>query len=556
LDVLCGNPRLRYAAHNAKFELAFLRHQFGVEVRGRIWDTEVFARTERNDHLKYGLQACAERIGESKYPPFLEWRKKNKKLGYDKAPPELIEPYVEQDARLSRILMEKQIATFTVWQTATPVPIIGLTKVEQATTPELFEMEYHGVYVDRRYAEEGLVYEHERAKKAATEFERLSGVPFVDSRKTLEPVFVKAGLPFGITEKGNPSFTADALKPSLNHPIAKAVIAYREALKRASSYWYNLIQDSIPTTDPGVGIMHPDIKQTGATTFRMSIVDPACQTWPDDSEDPDCKYPIRRAVLPDPGDVIVSIDYAQMELRKIIDEAEETAMANDIMTGADFHQRVAETAGVKRSLAKNGRFAKLYGAGVPKIASTLGISEALAQKISDTIDEQSPRIVSYSRALVKDAQRRGYGYNWLGRRYFFSKKFDPESGRMKSFEYKMPNYRIQGGCGEILRLAIISCGPIVRAVGGRILLPIHDELVFSIPRDQLHVIPLLKAAMIAAQKDKRILAMDVSVAVGPNLHDLEEWKETNEETRNEVQGTSSVRSREAPEHLGAQNAGA
>jgi DNA polymerase-1 len=125
----------------------------------------------------------------------------------------------------------------------------------------------------------------------------------------------------------------------------------------------------------------------------------------------------------------------------------------------------------------------------------------------------SPHIQTYSRRLAKDAERHGYIFNWLGRRYFFD----------KGFEYKAPNYRIQGGCAEILKIAIDD---IYKFIGSydlkmRPVLPIHDELVFSVPESELHHISTLKSLMVGAYRSKKRLEMDVSVAIGYNLNDLE-----------------------------------
>jgi DNA polymerase-1 len=208
-----------------------------------------------------------------------------------------------------------------------------------------------------------------------------------------------------------------------------------------------------------------------------------------------------------------------MELRLMCDEANDIEMIEAFKQGRDFHQETADMAGVPRNLAKNGRFAKLYGAGVKRVADTLGVAMDVAKKICSAIDGSSPRVAEYTRELIAYADVTACGYNWLGRRYFFNMD--------KRGTFRYPNYRIQGGCGEILRFSIIEVGRFLRKEARPetfMLIPIHDEIVFNIHKDDLRLLPEIKRIMIGAHKSKRSLDMDVGVMVGPNFYDLEEIK--------------------------------
>lgn len=516
MRVFFSNPNLKYCPHNGKFELSFLREQFGVEVMGTIWDTEVFARVASEVKLnhgnykkiRYSLQACAERVGLSKHKPMLEWlKKRGNKAMYHKAPAELIEPYVEQDAWLSWELARQQMNTFRHWDTS-GTKIGSVVDLELRTTPHLFNMESRGLMVDVGYCMRAREYEQEQADEARRAFELLTGTAFVDSAKTLAPIFDAHGICYGRTELGNPSFTEELLEGNRSHPIVAAVLKYRSAKKRVSSYWENFLELEHN------GLIHPSINQNRAHTGRMSIQDPSCQNWSRDDDDP--KFPIRRAFIARPGCVIASLDYSQMELRLICDEADDTAMITAIQEGVDFHQQVADQAKVPRTLAKSGRFAKLYGAGVRKVAETLGIDEDLARSICSAIDESSPRVAEYTRELIQYAEGAPYVCNFLGRRYYLD--YD--------FTYKFPNYKIQGGCGEILRVAMSDVANFLESTRNLhrdtgMLIPIHDELVLNVHHDDLWVLPEVKRLMVAAHRSKKTLEMDVSVHVGPNFYDLE-----------------------------------
>lgn len=509
MGVFFSNPKIRYCAHNAKFELAFLQTQFGVAVAGDVWDTMVMARIECNKHMSYSLQACAERIGESKHRPMLDWLKlRGNKGQYHRAPASLIVDYCEHDAWLSWRLRKHQVEVFKHWDTSSPSKIKYVVGLEKAVLPHLFEMESNGLLVDVGYCKRALEYERTVIEEAKREFAQLTSVAFTDSRKTLKPVFDAHGIHYGSTALGNASFTEDALKGSERNPIVAAVFKHRRATKRLTAYWGNFLELEHN------GIIHPSINQNKAQTGRMSISEPSCQNWSTD-EDENTAFPIRRAFVARPGCRIASLDYSQMELRKGADEAEDFPMIERIQSGADLHQEVADIAGVPRSLAKNGRFAKQYGAGIPRIAATLGVDQSVARVISDAIDQQAKAMAAYSRMLARTCQP--FATDWLGRRFFFD----------AGFEYKAFNYRIQGGCAEILKIAICDVAKFLkqhaRSPDTFMLIPIHDEIVLNMAECDLGLLPEIKRLMIAAHRDKKTLAMDVGVEVGPNFHDLASW---------------------------------
>jgi DNA polymerase I-like protein with 3'-5' exonuclease and polymerase domains len=205
-----------------------------------------------------------------------------------------------------------------------------------------------------------------------------------------------------------------------------------------------------------------------------------------------------------------------MELRVMADEADEMQLIHDIQNGVDFHQKLADSASITRGVAKAARFSSLYGAGHKKLAKILSLPESKAKSILDELRLQTPNITMYSRRLIKYAETNGCATNWLGRRYFFDSKF----------AYKFPNYRIQGGCSEILRFAIDSVTKFVsahRKGNTYLMLPIHDELVLNVDGGDMGLLPTIRVLMIEAYKAKKHLDMDVACAVGNNFADVEAY---------------------------------
>lgn len=499
LEILCSNNNIKYCGHNIVFEMHFLKEQYNVEIQGHAWCTMVMARVLKNDYIDgYRLQNCAVRIGETKYPPMLDWLEKRGNKGqHAKAPHDILIPYCEQDAYLSLLLAEQQIETFRMWDKSGN-RISPLIILEMKTTKNLFKIERTGIRVDVDYCRRALIYERAQAEQAKSTFYELTGETFIDSRVLFQKIFDKHGLAYLKTEKGNASFNDESLQLTKDHPISRAILSYRTANKRASSYWENFIFEQCK------GVMYPSIRQNGAATGRMSITNPAAQTFPNDS---DHLYPIRRAIIPHPGHKLVSIDYAAMELRLIVDEANDTKMIRAINEGIDFHQKVADQANVTRDIGKAVRFARLYGAGHHKVAKMLGITEDKARAIGKAIDETAPEVAKYTRGLISFAGRAPYGYNWLGRRFYFG-----------GHPYLYANYRIQSSGAEILRIAVDN---IYKEFPGiSIIALIHDEILFSMPEADFHLLPRIKELMIQAYPGKN-LKMDASVSVGDNFHDME-----------------------------------
>jgi DNA polymerase-1 len=531
LREIARTPRTWVLA-NAKFDMHFLAKE-GIFLLGTIWDVLTMARIEYNDHQSYSLDACGERIGWPKDPAVEQYITANKcytmvdgdkHKHYDRVPRSLMEPYAKRDARVTYELRRHQVKVFKSWDES-PVPVKSLVRLECDTTPVLFEMERRGIRVDQKYVRDALTDGRRRIAALEKELQNICGKPFTDSAKFLKSEFLSRGIPHGKTEKGNPSFAEEHLVANrAAHPLVDMILKRRELVKSIETYFANTLKYT--NTD---GRLHPNIKQAAAVTGRMSITEPAAQTWPTDEEHDHGDYPVRRSFIADPGCLILSMDWAQVELRMISDEAQDLEMIDAIQSGKDFHQETADMAGVKRSLAKNGRFAKLYGAGMARVATTLGVSEAIAQKICDAIDKSAPRTKAYVNSLMKSAKTSPYGFNWIGRRFWY-----PD----KNFVYKYPNARIQGGCADLMRVALVGIAKILAGKKTYMLLPIHDEIVFNLDPGEHYLIPLLKQAMISAYRSKWRLDLDVSIAVGPNFHDLEEWRDGKAEG-NSVQRASA-----------------
>jgi DNA polymerase-1 len=510
--------------HNAKFDMHATKKGYGVLIAGEIHDTNVIARLIKNDELSYTLDLCAKRanlknqkltdvkdyclehgLWEWDIQPGKKQRKKN--FFFHKVPKEVMEPYAIADGLTTFELGEWQLeklAQMDKTKKEKAAPILPLYETEKKITRVLQEMEEIGVQLDVPYVQRSLVLEKAKYENAASRFEELTGKPFKDSDKLFVDVFREHGLTYGLTEKGNPSFKKEFLEPQLESPIVASILEYRDSFKVAGSYYQTFLHfmDSW-------GVLHANIKQSGAATGRFSVTDPALQTLKKDEEETDeedaldqeTKSQVRRCLVPREGYIFAMLDYKQMEYRVMLDYAGEMALIELVKQGMDIHQATADMVGITRKQAKTLNFALLYGTGVRKLAKMLKITEAEATKLKAKYFAKLPNVERFVKNVIATARSEGRLYNKFGRVYSFLDK---------NFAYKGPNYIIQGGCSDAMRMAMLGCYEILKGTKSRMLMQIHDELLFEIHKSETHLVPQLKEIMKNAYPH-RLLPMDVDI---------------------------------------------
>lgn len=200
----------------------------------------------------------------------------------------------------------------------------------------------------------------------------------------------------------------------------------------------------------------------------------------EDSTEP---YVVRGCFVPRPGHVFVSMDYSQMEYRMMAAYANEVSIIERVMKGEDFHQVTADLFGVTRKTAKTLNFAILYGAGEEKLAFMLGVAREEARRLKLKYFMALPRVEKLIDDVIRTGKSRGYVKNWLGRKMraeFF-------------FAYALPNHLIQGGGADVVKTAMIRIDKEFPDV--KMVLQVHDQLVFDMTPDQYVHIPRIKEIM-------------------------------------------------------------
>lgn len=500
-----GDPDKRWYLHNAKYDLGMLR-VIGISLAGDIHCTEAIARVERNDHPTYSLDACVKRMGlkkDDKAKDYIkdhklwEWETfrgeelASKRKFFDRIPLELISSYAETDAKITYRLGKYQEASLAAIDAGTPEGKPSILKVyenEKRLTKTCFKMEQAGIKVDLDYCERALAYEKDQYARAAREFESLTGSPFKDSPKLLTETFTRLGVGFGRTEKGNPSFDQEALEANPS-PVSDIVLNYREHYKKAHTYYQNFLRFA-----DADGIIHANIRQGGTKTGRVSYSDPNLQNQSKE-EDLTPEFLIRRAFVPRPGYFFAMLDLDQAEYRMMVDYAGEAELIRKIQSGLDVHVATGQMMGVTRKQAKTINFALLYRSGAAKLALQLGTTLNNARDLKARYFQALPQVRAFIQGVQQTAALRGWVHNWYGRRYMC-----PDS----RFAYKMPNALMQGGVGDLVKVAMNQIDDYLVGRKSRMVAQVHDEVVCEVHESEAHILPDLKAILEGVYPYKRL----------------------------------------------------
>lgn len=515
LKNIFANPKRIWFMHNAKFDMAFLA-KMRFDVGGTIHDTKAIERITFNEFQSYKLADCAKRIGLKKDDSVEEHIKthklytqkklahkksKVKFLHYDQVPWDLITKYGVQDAKITYTLGETQIGKIRCISKAakiTQTPIIKLYATETKLTRTVYEMERRGVKIDKEYCVQASAYEEEEMQKEQVKFWDLTSLEYKDSPKLFKEVFkdcdVKARTP-----TGKISFDKDSLK-EINNPRSRCILKIRKHKSNCEyyrSFLYFCDRD---------GILHTNFKPDGTGTGRFSCTDPNLQNLTknesiEEDEEEDKEFWVRAAIIPREGYIFAMFDYKSMEYLMMLDIANEEDLIKKVKGGLDVHQATADLAGITRKQAKTVNFAILYGAGIKKLAGMLGVPESEARRIKEALFKAAPRVRKFISDTISDAEDYKRIVNWAGRISHF-----PDH----NFAYKAPNYLIQGGCADVIKIAMNNIADYLEDFKSKMILTIHDEIVVEVHKSESLVIPEIKKIMEAAYKGRN-LALTCSV---------------------------------------------
>ncbi|MBI3442598.1 MAG: DNA polymerase I [Candidatus Sungbacteria bacterium] len=382
--------------------------------------------------------------------------------------------------------------------------------IELPLAPVLADMEDRGILLDQKLLGQiGKKLDRE-LKKLTADIHGLAGSEFnINSSQQLSHVLFSV-LGIGTTglrktAKGGVVSTRESELEKLKseHPIVEKVLDYRELAKLKNTY-----VDALPElVDPRDNRLHTTFNQTGASTGRLSSSNPNLQNIPILSE---YGREVRKAFVADTDFLLVSFDYSQIELRVAAHMAHDEKMIEAFRSGADIHRTTAavvyhvsleEVTPQLRRAAKTLNFGVLYGMGQNAFAQATGFSRVEAKRFIDEYFRDFAGVAAFIEHTKEFAREHGYVETLFGRRRYIPEIFSPNFQVRREAERMAINHPIQGtATGDIIKLAMVKMHEWIRAKKHgqdvRMLLQVHDELVFEIAEDRAaKLIPEMKLIM-------------------------------------------------------------
>ncbi len=356
----------------------------------------------------------------------------------------------------------------------------------------LARMEIHGILVDKAdLAVIGKEFAEKLAGIEAEIFEHAGQSFNVNSTKQLSKVlFEDLGLPVIKRTKSGYSTNAEVLERLLDkHPIAGLLLEYRKINKLINTYTDVLTQAVNPTT----GRVHATFQQTVSTTGRLISTEPDLQRTP--IKTPEGKR-IRRAFVAPPGHHIVSADWSQIELRILADRSEDPLLIEAFTQGLDVHRRTAgqifdkpreEVTDDERAVGKTINFATIYGQGATALSQQLKIPRKQAEQYIQSYFNAYAGVKAWVDDTVERALTSGYVETMLGRRRYIPELSSNAFMERQTGQRMAANTPIQGSAADICKLAMLRIDKALteRKLGAKMVLQIHDELLFEVPDAEL-----------------------------------------------------------------------
>ncbi len=486
--------------HNAAYDLGWLMAS-GFEVNGDIIDTMIAAGLVDENRFSYALNSLGfDMLKEVKSEEAL------KKAAADfgvhpkkemwKLPAMYVGAYGEQDAALTlklwhhlQVLMRQE-------------EVESIFQIERELLPVLVGMTYKGIRFDRDKAEQLIVELRDNEKQLIKDINKEAGVPVdIWAAASIAKAFDELGIEYPRTEKGAPSFTRSFLE-GCDHKVAKAIVAAREVNKTHNTF----LQPYLDASEAD-GRIHSHVNQLrgdggGTVTGRLSMAQPNLQQVP--ARHPVTGPMVRGLFLPEEGELWAANDFSSQEPRLLVhyasllqlDGAEKMATAYREDPDTDFHQMVADMAGITRKQAKTIGLGLMYGMGKRKLSEQLDLSLEEASELIQTFHDRVPFLRGTVHSVQKKIEHPASGgaiRTLLGRKCRFplwepqqwginkalpyEEAYAKYGARIKrAMTYKGLNRLIQGSAADQTKAAMLA----VHKAGFNLMLQVHDEVALSV----------------------------------------------------------------------------
>ena len=524
LKPILEDSKIKKIGQNIKYEYIVLAN-YGIRLKGISFDTMVASYLLNPSKLNHNLEDISfEYLNHRMTTPIHELIGKGKSaVTMDKVDLDRVSRYSCEDSdvtfRLKSILArELEARDLDRLFFEVEIPLIEV----------LAEMELNGVSIDTEYLKGLSVQMEKRLDSLSKKIYELAGGEFnINSPKQLSAIlFEKLKLPIVKKTKTGISTDEEVLRRlSQKHELPKSLLEYREFSKLKSTY-----VDALPSLiNPKTGRLHASFNQTVTATGRLSSSEPNLQNIPIRTEE---GRRIRKAFIPYAGgEAILSADYSQIELRILAHLSGDKALTSAFNDGLDIHAYTAslvfglpekEVTSEMRNMAKMVNFGIVYGMSPYGLSQGLGIEVDKAKEFIDAYFERYPEVKAYMEQLIESARRTGFVTTILGRRRYIP-EIASQDARMKAFaERTAINTPVQGSAADVIKAAMIAIHAclIAKRLESKMILQVHDELVFNVAKGELgEVSGLVKDKMENVIKLK--VPIEVHLEVGNDWLELE-----------------------------------
>ena len=501
--------------HHLKYD-AHIFARYDISLAGMSYDTMLESYVLNSVATRHDMDSTARHYLDIETVHYEDVAGKGaKQLTFNQVEIERATPYAAEDADVTLQLHEK------LWKELNDIPSLARVyeTIEQPLVRVLLAMEEAGVLLDRD------MLKKQSAELAASmldlerEAHELAGGPFnLGSPKQLQQIlFEQLELPvIRKTPKGQPSTAEDVLQElAPDYDLPRVILDYRSLSKLKSTYTDKLPLQIAPST----GRVHTSYHQAVAATGRLSSADPNLQNIP--IRTPEGRR-IRQAFIAPAGYTLLAADYSQIELRIMAHLSGDPGLLGAFADGRDIHQATAaevfevplhDVSGNQRRSAKAINFGLMYGMSAFGLAKQLGITRGEAQEYVDLYFERYPGVKAFMDSTRQQAREAGYVETVFGRRLYLPDINNRNAQRRQYAERSAINAPMQGTAADIIKRAMVSVYAWLERerIAGRMIMQVHDELVFEIATD---VVDEVRDAIVSLMADAADLDVPLTVEAG------------------------------------------
>jgi len=519
LKPLLEDGKIAKIAQNGKFDMTVLA-EYGIKLRNLAFDTMIAAYLLGEKSL--GLKVLAfNKLGIEMTPITDLIGKGAKQVSMAMVETEQAADYACADADITLRLknrLEPELHQQGLWQL--------FSEVEMPLIPVLVAMERNGVALDTELLRDMSHSLGKEMLRLEAEVYNSLGYRFnINSSQQLSRILYEE-LKLPTARKTKSGYTTDAaaleeLKGT--HPIVELVLQYRQLAKLKSTY-----TDAFPALiNPKTGRVHTSFNQTGTTTGRLSSSEPNLQNIPIRSE---LGGKIRQAIIAEPGWYLLSADYSQIDLRALAHISRDPELVDTFLRDEDVHTFTAsrvfnvppdEVTPDMRRVAKTVNFGVIYGMSNYGLEQATDFSREEAAQFIASYFEKYPGVQDYIEATRRQARELGYVQTVLGRRRYIPEINSPNRQIREAAERMAINMPVQGTSADIIKIAMVELHHEMekREMRSRMILQVHDELVFEIPPEELDLMKEL-VSKIMPNALKLSVPLKIDIKLGKNWGEM------------------------------------